>query len=293
MREPLGRRAGRDIGLERGSSPQMKFAVLSDIHGNYRALDAVLADVNNRGVDGIVNLGDCFYGPFDPQPVAKRLVDSRWPTVAGNEDRCLLEPNGTSRCLRFTQSQLTQYQLEWLGKLPLVCKIPGFAWAFHGTPSDDSQYLLHTVDGVLRQASKSELTERIRGRRATEPGGPGVDSEIGKLLFLCGHDHTPKMVENDGRIIVNPGSVGCPAYFDDSPRPHVVANGQPHARYAIVSRQGEQIDVELIAVAYDWDAAAAEAAENGFFQWANWLRTGWAAPPVQAEKDVADDAGHW
>ena len=51
----------------------MKLAVLSDIHGNVRALDAVLADIAGRGITDIVNLGDCAYGPFDPRPVMNRL----------------------------------------------------------------------------------------------------------------------------------------------------------------------------------------------------------------------------
>ena len=51
-----------------------RIAVLSDIHGNIRALDAVLDDIARRRIDRIANLGDCLYGPFDPVPVAERLL---------------------------------------------------------------------------------------------------------------------------------------------------------------------------------------------------------------------------
>jgi len=49
----------------------MKLAVLSDIHGNIRALNAVIRDLEHRGVEHVVNLGDYLYGPFDPRPVPK------------------------------------------------------------------------------------------------------------------------------------------------------------------------------------------------------------------------------
>jgi len=57
-------------------------AVLSDIHGNVRALDAVLAEIARRGIRRVVNLGDCLYGPFDPRPAAERLMAFAAPTVS-------------------------------------------------------------------------------------------------------------------------------------------------------------------------------------------------------------------
>ena len=65
--------------------------MLSDIHGNIRALDAVLADIEDRGIRNIINLGDCAYGPFDPRSVMNRLLELNLPTVSGNEDRILVE----------------------------------------------------------------------------------------------------------------------------------------------------------------------------------------------------------
>ena len=67
----------------------MKLAVLSDIHGNIRALNSVIRDLERREIDQVVNLGDCLYGPFDPRLVAECLMARQWPTVAGNEDRIL------------------------------------------------------------------------------------------------------------------------------------------------------------------------------------------------------------
>jgi hypothetical protein len=71
-------------------------------------------------------------------------------------------------------------------------------------------------------------------------------------------------------VAFNPGSVGLPAYADDLPAPHAMESGGPHARYALVD--GPR--VELIAVTYDHESAAARADANGRPDWARALRTG-------------------
>jgi hypothetical protein len=94
-------------------------------------------------------------------------------------------------------------------------------------------------------------------------------------LILCGHTHVPRSVLlDDGRLIVNPGSVGLQAYDDDLPYPHKAENGSPHARYAIVERTAGGWAVEHYAVAYDWNAAAEVAQRHGRPDWATALRTG-------------------
>ena len=75
-------------------------------------------------------------------------------------------------------------------------------------------------------------------------------------------------------LIVNPGSVGLPAYAGDHPNPHAIENGAPHARYAMLekTRQGWQVD--LRAVPYDHLAQAAVASRQGRDDWAHALATG-------------------
>jgi predicted phosphodiesterase len=247
----------------------MRFAVLADIHGNARALDAVLADLAARGIDRCVNLGDCLYGPFDPRPVADRLIDAGWPTVAGSEDRCLVEAadgGAASRTARFTLDQLSERHLAWLGRLPLTQQIGGVAFAFHGTPTSDTRYLLQRPcqDGTVRPILAHEVAAQLEG----------IDSP----LILCAHDHMPRVVKlADGQTVVNPGSVGCPAHADGAPIPHVVEVGSPHARYAIVTYEDNGPPyVKLLTVPYEWDAAADDATANGFADWAHWIGTGQA-----------------
>ncbi len=65
----------------------MRVAVISDIHGNLRALEAVLADIKTRSADATVNLGDCVAGPLWPQETFDLLASLAFPTVRGNHDR--------------------------------------------------------------------------------------------------------------------------------------------------------------------------------------------------------------
>ena len=74
--------------------PKPRVAVLSDIHGNRWALEAVLDDIRRRGIRDMVNLGDCLYGPLDPAGTARMLMGLDMPTVSGNEDRIILDEPG-------------------------------------------------------------------------------------------------------------------------------------------------------------------------------------------------------
>ncbi|MDO4693121.1 MAG: hypothetical protein Q4A62_00620 [Eikenella sp.] len=97
-----------------------------------------------------------------------------------------------------------------------------------------------------------------------------------QLLTLpaCGHTHIPRSLHVDGCQIVNPGSVGLPAYDDDQ-LPHRVENGSPHARYALVAQAAEGWTVALHSVPYDHPAAAAKAQQENRPDWAHALQYGY------------------
>jgi len=204
----------------------MRIAVIADIHGNRRALEAVLADLPRRGADLVVNLGDCLSGPLQPAGVADRLMALGWPTVRGNHDRQLLDRPVSAMTFSdaFTAERLTVVQRDWLAALPPVLTPAVGVFACHGTPEDDLTYALEVVAGPqhLRPATAMEAASRI---------GPTP----GASLVLCGHSHLARVVRlPDGRLVVNPGSIGQPGYTDTVPYPHVVFAGTPHARYAVV-----------------------------------------------------------
>jgi putative phosphoesterase len=241
-----------------------RIAAISDIHGNLAALDAVLADAVGRGADQIVNLGDILSGALFPCETADRLMPLALPTIRGNHERQVLTLGGDRMGLsdRHAATELRRDQLDWIAGLPAILRLSTDILMVHGTPTSDLDYFLETVTRTgVREATEAEIEERAEGVEAS--------------LILCGHTHVPRVHRlGDGRLIVNPGSVGLPAYDDDRPFPHVIENGTPHARYAIVERVTEGWSAELIAVDYDWEAAASHAQNIGRLDWATALRTG-------------------
>jgi putative phosphoesterase len=248
----------------------MRVAVISDVHGNRWALEAVLADIRRRAVEGILDLGDSLYGPLDPRGTADLLIAHEVASVRGNEDRVVLaEPQpDDSATLRYTRSCLSAEHVAWLAALPDTRGWRGELLCCHGTPTRDETYLLETLaEGGVLPATGAEIEARLSGVR--EP------------VVLCGHSHVPRAVaRSGGRLVVNPGSVGLPAYRDDAPVAHAMEAGSPHARFALVERAERGWRVEHVAVAYDWEAASGAAAANGRADWAEWLLTGRAGKPA-------------
>ncbi len=242
-----------------------QLAIISDIHGNRRALEAVLDDIDHRGIDRIVNLGDCLYGPLDPAGTADILIKRDIPTARGNEDRIIVEPSKESEhspSLDFVREQLSPEHIKWVKTLEMTAVVYGEFLLCHGTPEQDTEYLLREVleTGVVSRTSE-ELTAKL--------------ASCEQSVILCGHDHVPCTVSlPDGRLIANPGSVGLPAYSDDLPFPHVMETFSPHARYSIVFKGAGGWRIESIAVPYDWEWAVEMAGRNGRPDWIPWLRTG-------------------
>jgi predicted phosphodiesterase len=246
----------------------MRLAVISDIHGNLPALEAVLADIDERGADAIVNLGDCVTSPLWPRETFERLAGLDLPTVRGNHDRWIVEKTEAelSPAGRFARDSLTDAQRAALHALPPTLEITPDILAVHGTPSDDSTYLLEEpIEGRLAPAPRATLAARLGA--AARPGA----------VVLCGHSHRQALVQGPGGCtILNPGSVGCPV-FADSPAAAGLEFRSPHARYAILTLRRGRWGAELLALDYDWDAAARRADAHGRPDWARAIATGTAA----------------
>jgi putative phosphoesterase len=242
----------------------MRIAMIADIHGNLDALDAVLADIEERAVEMTVNLGDVVSGPLHPCETADRLMNMGIPTIRGNHERQLLTcaPENMGESDRYATSQLRSDQRAWIAGFPDTCVVAGDVFLCHGTPLNDVDYFLDTVDETgCRRATLPEVEQRAAGCVAS--------------LIVCGHTHLPRTMRlADGRMVMNPGSVGLQAYPAKWPYSHTMESGSPHARYAIAERIDQDWLVELIEVAYDWESAARRAEANGRADWAVGLRTG-------------------
>jgi putative phosphoesterase len=194
----------------------MRLAVLSDVHGNLPALEAVLADM--PPVESVVFLGDVIgYNPW-PQECIQRIWEVADIVLQGNHDRLVDTPEALRgnemayEGLRYARSQLTEEEKQWLTSLPEQGEVDGFLLV-HSHPGEQDAYVL------------PRMFPRMR---------PYLNEHKGILL---GHTHIQHEAVIDGRLILNPGSVGQPR------------DGDGRAAYALVDT--ESLDTEFRRVEYD------------------------------------------
>ena len=222
----------------------MRYALLSDIHANLPALEAVLADLDGRNdVDGIWHLGDLVgYAPW-PNEVVALLSERGVGGVAGNYDSTVATDYKHCGC-RYEddrQEQLAHASYEWtrsnvsagtraaLAALPFRIELRAggghrsgaTAILVHGTPT------LNTVDWT------ADRDEDFCRRMAQAAGARAGD------LIAFGHTHLPWTRVVDEVTFVNAGSVGRPK------------DGDPRAGYVVVELSGSAPRVEFRRVAYD------------------------------------------
>lgn len=248
-----------------------RFAAIADIHGNADALAAVIADLRGQGVGAVVNLGDHFSGPLAHVETADLLLNLEQVTgldqvaIRGNHDRVLvtLAPEDMGMSDRLAHQALDTRALDWLRGLPPTRTL-GDVFLCHGTPKRDDDYWLEQVapSGAVTLAAQDAIAARIGDNPA--------------CLFLCAHTHVARHVDlPGGRVVVNPGSVGCPGYRHEIPHPHVIQAGSPAARYAILTRTARGWASDFRAVPYDARRMARLACAAGQADWARVVGTGW------------------
>lgn len=229
-----------------------RLAVLSDVHGNLVALEAVLADLQAEGeADAIWVLGDlAAFCPWPAESLARLRALDAVSFLQGNTDRYLvtgrrpaLPPVESSEAwasvpdklaerdasFRWTVERLSYDDYRFLRDLParLETDVPdyGRVAAVHATAEDDETFLLPDApDECLR----------------------GSFSDLGARLVLYGHTHRPADRSVDGVRIVNVGSVGLPL------------DGDARAAYALVDFAGGEPAVAVRRVGYDRDGVLGE-----------------------------------
>ena len=243
----------------------MRFAAIADVHGNYLALEAVLADIRAAGISEIVNLGDMASGPLDARRAMDALMALDAVHVLGNHDRWLIDRpfEKMGSWDRPAYAQLGIDHLDWLRTVPSTQVFRDQVFLCHATPADDNVYWLETVtpDGAVRMSPLEAIEKEAEG--------------ISQSLILCAHTHIARAVRLvDGRLVVNPGSVGGPGFSYHVPFPHVIEAGTPDARYAILELISGSWSVTFRHVPYDNAAMSALARQNGDLEFAAALATG-------------------
>ncbi len=243
-----------------------KIAVLADIHGNVLALDAVLEDIDKKEVDVVVNLGDVFYGPLRPEDVFQRFQEREIVSVLGNQDRLILQacPDeiDANLTLKYVIKNLSREAMAWLSGLPKIEVLFEDILLCHGSPASDKTYLLEDVSsGSPQLRDAQEIQKALEG--------------FHHPTILCGHTHIFRTVTlPNGHQIVNPGSVGLPAYADTWPVKHKMETGSPQASYAVLSPHDHGWQIEHNKIPYACHLAAAQAEQQHRTDWAYSLKTG-------------------
>jgi len=244
-----------------------KYAIISDIHGNALALAAVLKDIQERGITGIINLGDFFFGALEAGKTWEILQQHNMLCITGNTDREILEAiadpaanrkPGMDRII----ADLPSAAVNWLRVLPKTAVCDDVFFVCHGTPESDNEYLLEkvTAQGVFVYNDEDLVAKTAR---------------IPQRVILCGHSHVNRVIWlSNNKIILNPGSVGLPAYLGNGEHRFAMESMSPHAKYAVATVDGNSINIEQVLCTYDWEAAAAIARANGNNDAASFLING-------------------
>lgn len=241
----------------------MKFAIISDIHGNSFALESILKDIEKRNVDQVLNLGDILYGPIDPSGTFNLLKNIDAISISGNQDRIILEQiegKNNFETMNFVLEELNDEALDFLKALPFEYHHDKGVYLCHGSPRRDDEYLVEDLKpGYVDIKTNIEIEKNLKG--------------ITEDIIICGHSHKFHIIKTDTKTIINPGSVGLQAYDDDLPIYHKMENHHTNTRYCILNIDNG-INVDFISLSYDFESAAKLAKKNLRPDWAKWLRTG-------------------
>ncbi len=144
----------------------MRFAAIADVHGNYLALEAVMADIRAQSIDAIVNLGDMASSPLE----ARRTMDALMALavhVLGNHDRYLIDRprEKMGSWDRPAHAQLEEKHLAWLRAIPPTRIFRDQVFLCHGTPGNDDLYRLETVmpDGSVTLSALEAIEKEAQG----------------------------------------------------------------------------------------------------------------------------------
>ncbi len=229
----------------------MQIAVITDIHANIEALTVVLENIESRGADAIVCLGDLVGYNANPNECVEEIRRREIPCVMGNHDAVacgIEEPWGFNEVARhaaiWTRQTLTDDNIEFLRGTPENQRIQEEFLGVHGSPQDRDMYLFswHEVYSQFPYLDSFGVRSCFFGHTHF----PGIYNEEG----LCSVDETGSFtLDSNGRFFINPGSVGQPR--DNNPR----------AAYLMYDT--DTMRVRFIRVEYDISKAADKILRSG------------------------------
>jgi len=221
----------------------MRIAFISDIHGNFTAFQAVLADINSQAVDRIVCLGDTVTIGPQPVEVLNTLRELKCVYVMGNHDAAVLNPESAVQYditdhlipdLYWCKDKLSPDDLKFINSFKSMHEInlpnANMILAFHGSP-------LSFTD-IIQATTPPELLEAYFGGQKAN-------------IFIGGHSHIQMVRRYNNKLILNSGSVGNAFKLVFSPGNPV--DLLPWAEYMIINQSGNSLNVDSRRVYFDTD----------------------------------------
>ena len=230
--------------------------LLSDIHGNLLALEAVMRDLERHTPDAVICLGDVAATGPRPHETLAALREHDWPVLLGNADAWMLDPRepdpgeADDRFLeqvrdldRWCADRLDKDDRAYLRSLPRSLRVEldglGGLLCFHGSPRSFNELLVATT-------SEQDLDAAFQGTTAT--------------LLAGGHSHQPLLRRHRDRVLLNPGSVGIPFERTDPGR---ITRTPPWAEYLMLRWEGAALDLLWRRVPIDNEAVIADYRASG------------------------------
>jgi putative phosphoesterase len=240
----------------------MRIAFISDIHGNFTAFQAVLADVNSQAIDQIVCLGDTVTIGPQPVEVLNTLRELNCVYVKGNHDAAVLNPASAVQYditdhlipdLHWCKDKLSPDDLKFIDSFKPMHEInlpnSNTILAFHGSP-------LSFTD-IIQATTPPELLDVYFGKQKSD-------------IFIGGHSHIPMVRRHNNKLILNSGSVGNAFKFTFSPGNPVYL--LPWAEYMIINQNGNSLNIDSRRVYFDTDELLKKVIESQLPGADWWLR---------------------
>lgn len=223
----------------------MKIGIISDIHSNIYALEAVLDDMESRNIDLIACTGDLVGYGTRPNEVIDTIRKNRILTIMGNYDDAIgnfkmvcgcdykdpKDAEKASLSMYFTSIETTDENKRYLSSLPKEATL---------NFNNKTIKLVHGSTRLINEYLKEDSKESKE-----------VMDELAEDILVCGHTHIPYYKYYGEKLLVNAGSVGKPK------------TNKPSANYVIINIDNmSSFKVEIIEVNYDFEKIAREIEEN-------------------------------
>jgi putative phosphoesterase len=247
----------------------MRLGVISDIHGNLPALEAVLADLQRHEVDGIIVAGDYTGGPQSVETIHLLRSLKSW-MIRGNWDTRLVQlVAGKAPASRYTSRQfalgrwayrhIDQDTFDFIRSLPeqRIVEIEGTTSirVVHGSPRNPSESIFPDCDPATLELALTRTNESV---------------------LVCGHTHVPWQVKWDGKLALNPGAVGGPL------------NGEVGSQYALLTWCNDHWQGEHYTVPYDLEHIRTAFRKSGLLEEGEALAQAFLLS-IETGQNVAED----